>query len=88
TIVFLLFNNRFLLTAQAELVEFALDVARSEPDTDWREISAWIKARTFVLHPLPEENVKRLLTVQPDVDLVALRNRIQLMMQALRELMP
>jgi len=88
TIVFLIFNNRFLVSTQDELVQFALDVARSEPDMDWREISAWIKERTMVLHPLPEENVKRLLAVQPDVDLLAVRDRVALIMQGLSELMP
>ncbi|MBI2913227.1 MAG: type II toxin-antitoxin system death-on-curing family toxin [Chloroflexi bacterium] len=82
-IVFLLFNNRFLVSSQEELVQFALEVAQSEPDMDWRPISNWIRARTITLHPVSDENMRRLLAIQPDINLPALRDRLIAVMDAL-----
>ena len=48
--LFLLMNDYLLLAPTKELVEFALNVARSEPDMDWREISKWIRSRTIPIH--------------------------------------
>jgi death-on-curing protein len=45
--LFLLMNDYLLIAPSNEMVEFALEVARSEPDMDWREISKWIRARTI-----------------------------------------
>lgn len=45
--VFLLMNGHLFIAPTKEMVEFALRVARSEPDIDWREISRWIRSRTI-----------------------------------------
>ena len=45
--LFLLMNGYLLLAPTKEMVEFALEVARSEPDMDWRDISRWIRAHTI-----------------------------------------
>ena len=84
--LFLLFNGRFIVSTQEELVEFALEIARSEPDIGWREISEWIRSRTMTLHGDEQENVRRLLAIHADMDLPVLRDRLVLIMDALREL--
>jgi death-on-curing protein len=48
--LFLLMNGHLLLSPTKEMVEFALEVARSEPDMDWREISKWIRSHTIRVH--------------------------------------
>jgi death-on-curing protein len=45
--LFLLMNGHLLLAPTKEMIEFALEVARSEPDMDWREISKWIRSHTI-----------------------------------------
>lgn len=45
--LFLLMNDYLLIAPSNEMVGFALEVAQSEPDTDWRDISQWIRARTI-----------------------------------------
>jgi death-on-curing protein len=48
--LFLLMNGYLFLAPTKEMVEFAVEVARSEPDMDWREISKWIRSRTIPIH--------------------------------------
>lgn len=45
TFVFLLMNGRFLFALNDDMVKFALSVAASEPDTSWRTVARWIRAR-------------------------------------------
>jgi hypothetical protein len=45
-------NGYLLLAPTKEMVEFALEVARSEPDMDWREISKWIRPRTITVRDI------------------------------------
>lgn len=48
--LFLLMNGHLFLAPTKEMVEFAVEVAQSEPDMDWREISKWIRSRTIPIH--------------------------------------
>lgn len=49
TVVFLVINGHILLASNDEMVRFALDLAASEPDMDWREVATWLRARTIRL---------------------------------------
>jgi death-on-curing protein len=44
--LFFLMNGYLFLAPTKEMVEFALEVARSEPDMDWKEISRWLRSHT------------------------------------------
>lgn len=50
--VFLLMNGHLFIAPTKEMVEFAVNVARSEPDMDWRAISPWIRSRTIPIRDL------------------------------------
>jgi death-on-curing protein len=45
--VFLLMNGHVLLPSSEEMVRFAMEVAESEPDTDWREVARWVREHTI-----------------------------------------
>ncbi len=49
TALFLLMNGRLLLPSSQEMVRFALQVAESEPDIDWRDVARWVRANTIPL---------------------------------------
>ena len=40
---FLLMNGYVLIASPDEMVNYALEIAKSEPGKDWREISRWIR---------------------------------------------
>ena len=45
--LFLLMNGQLLLPASGEMVRFALEVARSEPDMPWKDASRWVRQNTI-----------------------------------------
>ena len=48
TLDFLLMNGHVLLLAtNEEMVQFALELAASEPDMPWQDVAAWIRANTL-----------------------------------------
>lgn len=47
TALFLLMNGHLLLPSSAEMVRFALEVAESEPDIDWRDVAKWMRQNTI-----------------------------------------
>ena len=47
TAVFLLMNGHILLPSSEEMVRFALEVAQSEPDMDWRDVATWVRQNTI-----------------------------------------
>jgi death-on-curing protein len=61
---FLLLNQQVLVASNEEMVRFALEVARSEPDRPWQEIGAWLKQRTVRL-TTPDETARRMMLVLP-----------------------
>ena len=67
--LFLLMNGYLLLAPTKEMVEFALNVARSEPDMDWRDISRWIRAHTIPVRDVRAglRQVKATFADQPEV---------------------
>ena len=50
TFVFLLFNGYLFAPPPAEMVRFAVELAASEPDMDWRDVAAWIRRHTVPIH--------------------------------------
>jgi len=51
--LFLLMNGHLLIAPTKDMVEFALEVARSEPDMGWRDISPWIRSHTIPIRGVP-----------------------------------
>jgi hypothetical protein len=47
--LFLLINGHLLLPTSDEMVRFAVEVASSEPDMDWRDIAGWMRRNTIPL---------------------------------------
>jgi hypothetical protein len=47
TALFLFMNGYLLLASSQEMVDHALEVARSEPDMDWQDISRWIRSHAI-----------------------------------------
>ena len=43
TFVFLLMNGHLLIASNEEMVRFALEIAKSEPDSDWRDVARWLR---------------------------------------------
>ncbi len=64
TFDFLLLNERVLVASNEEMVRFALEIARSEPDRSWQEIGAWLKQRT-VRMTTPDETARRMMLRLP-----------------------
>ena len=54
TVVFLFINRHLFLATDEEMLNFALDVARSEPDMPWPQVSEWIR-----MHTLPILDVQK-----------------------------
>lgn len=44
--LFFLMNGYLLVAPTKEMVEFAVEVARSEPDMQWKDISRWLRSHT------------------------------------------
>ena len=65
TFVFLLANDQILVASNKEMVQFALQIAASEPDMSWQEISKWLRARSVRLMDDPAEMAIRTLTTFP-----------------------
>ena len=55
TFVFLLANDQILVASNTEMVQFALQIAASEPDMSWQEIASWIRQRLVPLHSSDEQ---------------------------------
>ena len=47
TALFLFMNEHLFIASDEEMVQFALEVARIEPDMDWRDVADWIRSRTI-----------------------------------------
>jgi prophage maintenance system killer protein len=47
TALFLLMNGKLLLSSSDEMVRFGLEVAKSEPDMDWRDVADWVRRNTI-----------------------------------------
>ena len=60
TIDFLMMNGHILFTSDDELVEFALDIAKSEPDMSWQDVASWIRKHCVAV--TNETATKRQLT--------------------------
>ncbi len=58
TALFLFMNGYLLLASSQEMVDYALEVARSEPDIDWRDISRWIRSHAIPIQD-PRAGLKR-----------------------------
>lgn len=59
TSLFLLMNGYLLLASSEEMVDYALEVAKSEPDIDWRDIARWIRSHTISIRD-PKAGLKQL----------------------------
>lgn len=49
TFLFLLENGYLFAPTNEEMVQFSLELARSQPAMGWKEIARWIRARSFRL---------------------------------------
>ena len=58
TALFLLMNGKLLLSSSDEMVRFALDVAKSEPDMDWRDAASWIRQNTIPIEGDKRQSIK------------------------------
>jgi len=58
TFVFLLMNRRVLLASNRRMVDFALEVAKSEPDISWRRIARWIRQQSASIDDADEVAAK------------------------------
>jgi len=68
TLNFLLMNNNVLLLAtNEEMVQFALELAASEPDMPWQDVAAWIKSNTISMPPSEAELKRKLKGKQPEI---------------------
>lgn len=47
TALFLFMNGHVLLPSSNKMVRFALEVAGSEPDMDWRDVAKWVRQNTI-----------------------------------------
>ncbi len=47
TALFLLMNGKLLLSSSDEMVRFGLEVAKSDPDMDWRDVADWVRRNTI-----------------------------------------
>ena len=68
TTVFLLMNGHLFLPASEEMIEYALGIARSEPDMSWQEIAAWIRGRTLPLRKNPDAALRQVMGTMPKTE--------------------
>jgi hypothetical protein len=85
TVVFLAVNGHILVASNNEMVRFALELAGRKPDMDWREVAAWLKART-VRRAAPEAEMRSRLRVivegKSPSERAALRSTLQRYVEA------
>ena len=65
TTVFLLMNGNFFLPTSEEMIEYALRIARSEPDMSWQEVAVWIRGRTLPLRKDPDTALRQVMDTMP-----------------------
>ncbi len=67
TFNFLAFNGQVLVLAtNAQTVQFALEIAESEPDMPWRDVANWIRAHCILDSTSPEGLMARLEGRSPE----------------------
>ncbi len=81
--VFLLVNLRLLVASHDELVRLALDIARSERNIDWHEISRWMKERTVSVRAPTGDTLAQIMDINPVFDEKALIDRLFMMYEAM-----
>ena len=86
TLVFLLVNELVLTVSQEELVEFCVSVARSDPAMDWEDIAKWLAPRTVSIRTLDEDERRQLREAHRNIDIEALKRRIETIRGALGDL--
>jgi death-on-curing protein len=62
TALFLLMNGHVLIPSSEEMVRFAIEVAKSEPDMDWRDIALWIRQQTIPMGRSKREAIRLVKT--------------------------
>jgi len=74
TAVFLLMNGHIFLPTSDEMLAYALQVAKSEPDIAWQEVAAWIRDHTYPLKKDPIAALTQVMNTMPQTEDV--RNRL------------
>ena len=74
TTVFLLMNGHIFLPTSDEMLAYALQIARSEPDIAWREVATWIRAHTYPIKKDPIAALTQVMGTMPRTEDV--RNRL------------
>ena len=74
TTVFLLMNGHIFLPTSKEMLTYALQIAKSEPDVGWREVAAWIRDHTYPLKKDPIAALTQVMGTVPRTEDV--RNRL------------
>ena len=68
TAVFLMMNGHFLVPSSDEMLEYALAVARSEPDLSWQDIATWVRAHTYPLKKDPSATRAQIIETMPGAE--------------------
>ncbi|MEX0683458.1 MAG: type II toxin-antitoxin system death-on-curing family toxin [Dehalococcoidia bacterium] len=82
TIDFLSMNGHILYATDEELVDEALRIARSEPDTPWKDVARWIRERCYCARSKSPRVRARLLAHPKE-----LQDRLLKMRKVLQEIM-
>jgi death-on-curing protein len=86
TLVFLLVNKRVLTATQDELVEFGIELARSDPAMEWEAISKWLEDNSVSLDAPTTESLGRVRRAHPGTNPEALCERLQAIQKEMGEL--
>jgi len=78
-LVFLAVNGRLLVASQMELVEFAVELARSHPAMGWEDISTWVEENSVSLDDLAAGSLQRLRQAHPNIDVEELGERLRVL---------
>lgn len=74
TTVFLMMNGHLFLPTSEEMLDYALKIAKSEPDIPWREVATWIRQNTYPLKKDPFSALTQVMHTMPRTEDV--RNRL------------
>lgn len=66
-------NGHVLLPSSGEMVRFALEVAQSKPDMDWRDVARWVRQNTIPMGQSKRESIRLLRERFTDPDEVVER---------------
>lgn len=83
TIDFLLMNDHIFFATDADMVQFALEIAKSEPDMPWEDVAAWIR-RNCVSSRATQEEVSAKVKNRPQ-DVIRRLQQIQKALDEARE---